>query len=185
MLVGKTVVLRAVRQRDLDHLYDLSADVRNMGNYWPPTILSEIKRRKRLEETGGLEEDSGFLLITDRQDRILGQIVYFQSASYLNAYELSYRLYAPGDWGQGYASEAVSLLVAYLFETQSVSRIQATTLPGNKGSQGVLKKCGFQFEGIMRQAIFHRGRVEDLHLFAIVRGEHRPLAELLADRHET
>jgi RimJ/RimL family protein N-acetyltransferase len=46
----------------------------------------------------------------------------------------------------------------------------------------VLKKCGFQFEGIMRQAIFHRGQAQDLHLFAIVRGEQQPLAELLAPR---
>jgi ribosomal-protein-alanine N-acetyltransferase len=81
-------------------------------------------------------------------------------------------------------SEAVSLLVAFLFETRPVERIQATALPGNKGSQQVLQKCGFQFEGIMRRALFHRGRAEDVHLFAIVRGEHRPLADLLVDRQQ-
>ena len=32
----------------------------------------------------------------------------------------------------------------------------------------------------MRQAIFHRGQAQDLHLFALVRGEQQPLAELLA-----
>lgn len=73
-------------------------------------------------------------------------------------------------------------LVAFLFETRPVDRIQATAMTGNKGSQQVLQKCGFQFEGTMRRAIFHRGCAQDVHLFAIVRGEHRPLAGLLADR---
>lgn len=73
-------------------------------------------------------------------------------------------------------------MVAYIFETRRVSCIQATTLPANRGSQGVLKKCGFQYEGIMRQAIFHRGEAQDLHFFAIVRGEQQPLADLLAPR---
>ena len=180
MLVGNRVVLRTLRHKDLDYLYDLMADVRAMGDYWTPNIESEIKRRKRIEETGDWGEDRGLLLITDRTDRILGQIFFFRPASYLNAYELAYRIYEAEDWGQGYTGEAVSLLVAYLFETRPVDRIQATTLPGNLGSQGVLKKCGFQFEGIMRQAIFHRGQAQDLHLFALVRGEQQPLAELLA-----
>lgn len=184
MLVGKRVVVRAVRERDLDRLYDLMADVRYTGDYWPLHLESEIKRRKALQESGGLEEDSGVLLLTDRQDRILGHLVFFKPAPYLNAYEFGYRLYRPEDWGKGYMSEAVSLAAAFLFETRPVDRIQATTMPGNVGSQQVLKKCGFQFEGVMRQAIFHQGRTLDLHLFAIVRGEHRPLAELLAARGE-
>lgn len=182
MLVGKRVVLRTVRESDLDHLYELMADVRAMGDYWTPHMESEIKRRKRILETGDWESDRGMLLITDRADRILGQVFFFTPASYLNAVELAYRIYEPEDWGQGYMAEAVSLMVAYIFETRHVSRIQATTLPGNRGSQGVLKKCGFQYEGIMRQAIFHRGEAQDLHLFAIVRGEQQPLAELLAPR---
>jgi RimJ/RimL family protein N-acetyltransferase len=35
MLVGERVVLRTVRERDLDQLYDLMADVRTMGDFWP------------------------------------------------------------------------------------------------------------------------------------------------------
>jgi [ribosomal protein S5]-alanine N-acetyltransferase len=182
MLVGKRVTLRTVRESDLDQLYELTADVRAMGDFWTPNMESEIKRRKRIEETGDWDSDRGLLLITDHADRILGQIFFFTPARYLNAFELAYRIYKPEDWGQGYMSEAVSMMVAYLFETRRVSRIQATALPNNLGSQGVLKKCGFQFEGILRQAIFHRGQAQDLHLFAIVRGEQQPLAELLAPR---
>ncbi|MBN1661339.1 MAG: GNAT family N-acetyltransferase [Anaerolineae bacterium] len=179
MLVGKNVIVRTVRHADLDRLYDLMADVRAMGDYWPPNIESEIQRSQELAEHGAWEQDRALLLITDREQRIVGQIAFFKSASYHNAYEIAYRLYHRADWGKGYMTEAVHLLVAFLFDTRPVDRIQATTLPGNAASQQVLKNSGFQFEGVMRRALFHRGRADDLHLFSIVRGEHRPLAELL------
>jgi [ribosomal protein S5]-alanine N-acetyltransferase len=180
MLVGRNVIIRTVRHADLDRLYDLKADLRQAGDYWPLHMESEIRRRQQLSDTGGWEGESGFLLVTDRGHRIVGEILFFKPAPYHDAYELAYRIYSEADWGKGYMSEAVRLLVAFLFDTRPVDRLQATTLPENAGSQQVLKKCGFQFEGVMRGVLFHRGRTHDLHLFSIVRGEHRPLADLLA-----
>jgi len=125
MLVGNKVVLRTVRESDLGILFELTADVRDAGDHWPLQLRSERAARRRFEENGWWDDQLGVLLITDREDRILGQIVMFK---------------------------------AFLFETKTIDRIQATTLPENEGSQRVLEKCGFAFEGIMRRAMFHRGR---------------------------
>jgi RimJ/RimL family protein N-acetyltransferase len=179
VLVGKKVIVSAIRHADLDHLYDLMADVRAMGDYWPLHIESEIRRRHEITDTGASEQDRALLLITDREHRFVGQILFFKPASYHNAYELAYRIFHPADRGKGYMTEATALLVAFLFDTRPVDRIQATTLPQNAASQQVLKNVGFRFEGVMRRVLFHRGRAQDLHLFSIVRGEHRSLAELL------
>jgi RimJ/RimL family protein N-acetyltransferase len=180
MLVGNKVTLRTIRQADLDKLYDLGADVRNMGDYWPLHIFSEIRRNKRFADTGDWAEESGTLLIIDGEERIAGHILFFKPSPYQSSYELGYRIYSPEDQGKGYMSEAVSLLVAFLFETRRVDRIQATTLPGNVPSQKVLERCGFQFEGVMRKAIFHQGWSQDLRLYAIIRDDARPLKALLA-----
>ena len=180
MLVGHNVTLRTIRQADLEKLYDLGADVRHMGDYWPLHIFSEIRRNKRFAETGDWEEESGTLLIVDGEDQIVGHILFFHPAAYQSSYEVGYRIYRPQDRGKGYMSEAVSLLVAFLFGTRPVDRIQATTLPGNVASQKVLEKCGFQFEGVMRKAIFHQGRSQDLRLYALVRDDAPPLKAVLA-----
>lgn len=180
MLVGKKVVLRTLREADLDRLYDLAADVREMGDYWPLGIPSELRWKKRLVETGWWEEDHGGLLITDHKDNILGQILFFKPMVYGNAYELGYRIYRSENWGKGYMSEAVSLLTAFLFATKPVDRIQATAIAGNDGSEAVLKKCGFQFEGVMRKAVFHQGRNQDLHLYSLLREHCKPLKDRLA-----
>jgi RimJ/RimL family protein N-acetyltransferase len=179
MLVGKRVILRTLREADLDLLYDLSADLRHMGDYWPLGMPSEIRWKNRLRESGWWEKDHGGLLVTDLEDRILGQVVFYKAMVYMNGYELGFRIYQPQDWGQGYMSEAVSLAVSFLFQTRPIDRIQATTMLGNGGSQRVLLKNGFQHEGTLRQAVFHQGQGADLHLYSILRGEHLPLADLL------
>ena len=179
MLVGKTVVLRTLREADLDRLVDLLADMREMGDYWQPHLASEIRWKNRLSETGWWEEDHGGLLITDHEDNILGHVLFFKPMVYGNAYELGYRIYRRENWGKGHMSEAVSLMTAWLFETKTVDRIQATAIAGNEGSQAVLERCGFQFEGVMRRAVYHQGRNQDIHLYSLLREECGPLKDRL------
>ena len=46
-------------------------------------------------------------------------------------------------WGQGIGAEALSMLVDYLYGETDVEIIAASSLPGNYGSAGILRKCGF------------------------------------------
>lgn len=76
-------------------------------------------------------------------------------------------------WGKGIASEAVSILVKFLFETVNINRIQAEVMIANKASKRVLLKNGFIREGLLRQATFWSGRgIVDLEVFSILRGEY-------------
>lgn len=179
MLVGKKVILRTARNEDVSKLISLASDVREMGDHWPLGLPSEIRWQKRLSETGWWEEDNGLLLITNKQDTILGHILFFKAALYMNAFELGYRIYKPDHWGHGYCTEAVALAAAFLFESKPIGRIQATALVENTGSRRVMEKNNFQYEGIMRGAIFHRGRDQDVALYALVREDAAPLADLL------
>ena len=180
MIVGKKIILRTVRESDLAELFELRADIRNMGDYWPLHMLSEAKDRKRFSETGWWEDDHGSLLITDRQNVILGQVNFYKASPVQNAYEVGYRIYTPETRGKGYTTEAVSLFVAFLFETKPVDRIQALILPDNAASRRVLEKCGFTFEGVLRRALFHGGQNIDLHVYSLLRDESRSLKEQLA-----
>jgi len=175
MLSGKRIVLRTVRESDLPRLYERRANIRNMGDYWPLHMISEFLDQKRFRDTGWWSDDHGSLLVTDHADDILGQINFYKVSSALNALEIGYRLYQPENWGKGYATEAVALFVPFLFEIKTVDRIQAMVLPDNVGSRRVLEKCGFTFEGTLRQALFHHGHNCDAHLYSILRSECKPL----------
>jgi ribosomal-protein-alanine N-acetyltransferase len=72
--------------------------------------------------------------------------------------------------GKGYATEAVSLLTAYLFG-KPINRVQLAIHPENEASQRVAKKAGYTMEGLMRGCWFHQGRFQDLEIWSVLRDE--------------
>ena len=84
--------------------------------------------------------------------------------------EIGYSL-IPDERGKGYCTEAVLIMVDYLFLSRDVIRVQATTDVRNVGSQKVLEKAGFKKEGTIRKSIFIRGDWRDAYLYSILREE--------------
>jgi RimJ/RimL family protein N-acetyltransferase len=84
--------------------------------------------------------------------------------------EIGYAL-VPSERGKGYCSEAVKIMVDYLFLSKDVVRIQAHTDVRNVASQKVLEKVGFKREGILRKSAFVRGEWGDFYSYSILREE--------------
>lgn len=89
--------------------------------------------------------------------------------------ELGYWLGEPY-WGKGYATEAVSRLVSYAFETSGVTSIISGVFEGNVASLRVQEKLGFEVAGtVMRMC---RPRNKELPLIAtrLSRERFRPVS---------
>jgi len=84
--------------------------------------------------------------------------------------EIAYGLF-PNERGKGYGTEAVQLIVEYLFLSKDLARIQAIADVRNKASQRVLEKTGFQREGTIRKALFNRGELREYYLYSLLREE--------------
>jgi ribosomal-protein-alanine N-acetyltransferase len=82
--------------------------------------------------------------------------------------ELGYDI-DPAHWGKGYATEAVTAAIAWMFEHLDLHRIQADCTDGNLGSERVLLKCGFSVEGIRREDCWEHGRFVDSKVFGLLR----------------
>jgi aminoglycoside 6'-N-acetyltransferase len=63
------------------------------------------------------------------------------------------------------------LLVAYLFATYPIARVQATTDVTNVAEQRALERAGFSREGVLRQAQFRAGAWHDLVMYSKLRDE--------------
>jgi len=101
----------------------------------------------------------------------LGHIEFFKTVSYLDELELSYQIYEQAARGRGYVTEAVDLLVRYLFSRLKVNRIRLVIHPDNRASCRVAEKCGFTHEGTARGAWYHCGKNHDVDVYAILRDE--------------
>lgn len=72
-------------------------------------------------------------------------------------------------WGRGIMTRVVGVYAPWLVRELRLHRLQATVLDFNLGSARVLQHNGFVEEGLQRAAVFKRGQLHDLRVFAKVR----------------
>ena len=174
MLHGAHVTLCPIRAADLDVVYAAHVDIRNRGAFFPLGVQSESAFKRAFAEHGFWQREEGHLLIITPDREIAGHIEFFRPVSYWDAFELSYQLYDARYAGRGYTTEAVQLLVEYLFATKKQERIQLVIVPENAASRRVAEKCGFTREGTARGAFFNAGRSQDVLIYSLLRSDPRP-----------
>jgi len=171
MLKGKSITLRPVRESDLEKLYTFHVEIDNRGDFFPRGIVSRTAFNKNFHDTGFWSKEDGLLVILNHAGDIIGHIEFFKTVNYLDEFELSYILYTPEQRGQGVMTEAVNLMVRYLFETKNINRIRLVIHPANAASRRLAEKCHFQHEGTARGAWYNQGKHHDVEIYAILRAE--------------
>ena len=78
----------------------------------------------------------------------------------LHTREVGYWLGEPY-WGRGIATAALTAWTDHLFKDPDVHRCQAKVFGWNPASARVLEKCGYLFEGRLREAAFKDGEFAD------------------------
>src|SRR5262249_55664935 len=152
------ITLRPVHDTDLNQLYAFHIDLDNRGPFFPRGLLAQTTFHKQFQDTGFWSQDEGMLVIVSPDDALLGHIEFFKTVNYLDEFELSYQIYAPEHRGKGIGTEAVQLLVRYLFETKRVNRLRLVIHPDNIASRRLAERCGFRHEGSARGAWYHHGK---------------------------
>jgi ribosomal-protein-alanine N-acetyltransferase len=76
-------------------------------------------------------------------------------------------------WGQGLATEAARLLLAFGFDELGMHRIEANTHPANIASARVLEKIGMSYEGRIRDHLLVQGAWRDSLSYSILEPEWR------------
>ena len=74
-------------------------------------------------------------------------------------------------WGRGITSEAVALLVDYVFRETGIIRLFASVYEYNPASMKVLEKVGFTRQAILRDAAIKNGRVIDMYYYDLIKRE--------------
>ncbi|MCI0767763.1 GNAT family protein [Bacillus sp. TL12] len=74
-------------------------------------------------------------------------------------------------WGKGYASEAMQAILTYGFETMQLIRIAAVVYTENEASHRLLKRAGFQEEGLLRKYMTQNGVAHDTVIYSLLKEE--------------
>jgi RimJ/RimL family protein N-acetyltransferase len=168
LLEGKNVNLRLVEKEDLPLLAEWIDNPAFFGEYNYLTQMSQTDLEKARENAFKNIELADFLIETKDGSKI-GYIQHFTHPA-VKRLEIGFSM-NPSERGKGYCTEAVRIMIDYLFLSKDLIRIQAQTETGNLASQKVLEKAGFDKEGTMRKCDFSRGEWKDAYLYSILREE--------------
>ncbi len=133
-----------------------------MGNYQDVMTISKAMMEKVMLE------DTIFFIIEKKDSTKIGHIGSFMGGR--TSLEIGYAL-VPSERGKGYGTEAIQMVVDYLFLVKDSVRIQAPAATENIASQRALEKAGFSKEGLMRKSGHAKGEYIDQYIYSILREE--------------
>jgi RimJ/RimL family protein N-acetyltransferase len=169
LLEGRTVNLRVMEKEDFPLVTEWCNNIEFGGEYVSPFQRS----RAGWEKLGESIFETKVFIIEKKDGSKIGFIWNFNMlAPYAKMQEIGYAL-VPSERGKGYCTEAIQLMVDYLFLSKDIARIQATTHTKNVASQKVLEEVGFKREGTLRKLALIRGEKTDMFMFSILREEWR------------
>ncbi|MCH4171151.1 MAG: GNAT family N-acetyltransferase [Lactobacillus sp.] len=99
---------------------------------------------------------------------LIGTISVVNAYPKLHTLEVGYAIGQPY-WHHGYSTEAFKEVIAYLFASTDVNRIEAKHDTANTFSGKVMQKSGLTFEGVLRQRGLNNTGLVDEAMYAILR----------------
>ncbi|MGL6058959.1 MAG: GNAT family N-acetyltransferase [Culicoidibacterales bacterium] len=176
-LTTERLILRALRVSDAQAMYDHWAHSGEVTKFltWPPhqnveatqTLLTTWERQYQQPDF----YQWGIVLKVNG-DEPIGTISVVSLDERIGKMEIGYCL-SETFWGQGIMSEALVAVVAFLFNTVGVNRLESRHDPNNPGSGAVLKKAGFLYEGTRRAADWNNQGVCDTCLYGLLQTDSR------------
>ena len=109
-------------------------------------------------------------IIEKNSGECIGQIAYFLVDSKNNFAEIEYCIGSDFQC-KGYATEATKAVIQYGFDKINLHKVQICTKTINKPSKRVIEKCGFKYEGTLRDYFYMDGEYVGRLYFSMLKSE--------------
>lgn len=74
--------------------------------------------------------------------------------------------------GKGHGTQAIGLVLAFVFETLGLNRLQLEVYSHNPRAQRAYEKAGFIKEGVLREAVYINGAYSDEIIMAVLKSDY-------------
>lgn len=165
------VELRPLEMSDLEDWYAyLSVPIVFEHTSWAVKSASELEPLVWVPETMTASSHLRLAIVLRSTNKLVGTIGFHTVNPQNKSAEIAYDL-SPDVWGKGIATYLCGLLVAWAHAHVGLVRVQATALETNYRSDRVLRRCGFQHEGLLRSYRMVRGKPGNFHMYSHVMSE--------------
>lgn len=149
------------------------ADEKIQSLYSEPVYSTKEAVKGLLDKYIGSYEKKDYYrwaVTTKKSGECIGQIAYFLVDSKNHFAEIEYCI---GSYFQcrGFATEAAKAVIAYGFDKINLHKVQICTKTINEPSKRVIEKCGFTYEGTLRDFFYMNGEYVGRLYFSMLRNE--------------
>lgn len=176
-LKSERLILRRITKEDAINMFEIYSDPETARFDWYYPIESVDKISKIIDNFQEIYDEKDEITwgaVKKDDNKLIGYCCLGDFQEGPRSCEIGYgfnREY----WNKGYGTEAVNVLVKYAFEEMNINRIVGTVTLGNEASIKVLKKVGFQQEGIFRKRTFMKGEFVDDVILAILMEDYKEI----------
>lgn len=128
---------------------------------------------QRFRERSALTTEHAFSILRIADDQLVGLVRYFDLNTRNRSAEIGF-LIGTEFRGQGYAKEAVGLLLKCLFGDLRLNKVYGQTAEFNEASIALMKSLGFHVDGQLRQHHELNGVLHDDLVLSLLASEFQP-----------
>ena len=170
------LILRRLTVDDAQAMYDNWASDPEVTKYltWPTYQHIEGARTILAEWEQNYEQDDFYQwgIVPKELGQPIGSISVVNRKDAAEKVEIGYCIGSRW-WHRGIMTEALKAVIGHGFGSMNLNRIEAQHETGNPASGAVMRKCGMQREGTLRQRLYNKGRYVDMELYAILRKDYQ------------
>lgn len=172
-LTSPRLVLRRFTLADADAMYRNWANDDEVTRYltWPSHNSLKVSQKIIDLWVDSYKEATTYtwaICLKSQPDQPIGSIALGNCDDRLEAMEIGYAL-GKAWWRQGYMSEAFECVRQFAFKDIGLNRLVGHHVVDNPNSGLVMKKCGMQYEGRIREAGFdNQGQRVDLLQYSLL-----------------
>lgn len=133
--------------------------------------VSEDQLSKWIEDEQKNDRSYQFAIRRTADDALIGQIGLDSILWSHGVAWLSVEIGERANWGKGYGSEAMHLILNFAFRELNLHRVQLTVFAYNSRAVALYEKLGFQREGVHREFMQRDGSRYDMYLYGLLRRE--------------
>ena len=176
MYKGKLVKLRAYREEDIERSVKFVNDEEVVKLLFtaipfPTTKWDEEKWLKSNKEDGDLTRD--FAIEDLENGNYIGGCSINQCDVKNRNCTIGIMIGDKDYWGKGYGSDALKVLVKFIFEEVNMNKIKLGVFSFNTRAIECYKKVGFKEEGILKKELYRSGKYNDVILMALFREDYK------------
>lgn len=169
-----SIILRDAHLEDAEELINITNDKEVMKYYG----MEPYKTIKEAEEEiiwflNLLKENQGvrWVIADKNTNKYIGDVGVFDFDKCHNKIEIGFKL-KKEYWQRGIMAECIEKVLEFCFRDKGYNRVQALVDLRNVGCKKTLVKCGFKFEGLLREYEYENGEYVDLEAYSILKREY-------------